>query len=111
MLGPPEGLDMNRNYPAGWGTTVPGSGDHPLSEPEIDALVRALVARPNVCGFNAFHTSGGVLLRPSSTAADATLPPNDVWVWKQFAETGTALTGVTQGTRCTRTSLGTIPKQ
>lgn len=90
---PPEGLDMNRNYPAGWGTTVPGSGDHPLSEPEIDALVRALVARPNVCGFNAFHTSGGVLLRPSSTAADATLPPNDVWVWKQFAETGTALTG------------------
>ena len=90
---PPEGLDMNRNYPAGWGTTVPGSGDHPLSEPEIDALVRALMARPNVCGFNAFHTSGGVLLRPSSTAADATLPPNDVWVWKQFAETGTALTG------------------
>ncbi|MBT5757852.1 MAG: carboxypeptidase, partial [Acidimicrobiaceae bacterium] len=69
---PPEGLDMNRNYPAGWGTTVPGSGDHPLSEPEIDALVRALMARPNVCGFNAFHTSGGVLLRPSSTAADAT---------------------------------------
>ena len=90
---PPEGLDMNRNYPAGWGTTVPGSGDHPLSEPEIDALVRALMARPNVCGFNAFHTSGGVLLRPSSTAADATLPPNDVWVWKQFAETGAALTG------------------
>ena len=33
----PQGLDMNRNFPAGWGTTVPGSGDHPLSEPEIDA--------------------------------------------------------------------------
>lgn len=90
---PPEGLDMNRNFPAGWGTTVPGSGDHPLSEPEIDALVRAIVARPNICGTNAFHTSGGVLLRPSSTAADATLPPNDVWVWKQLAERGTALTG------------------
>lgn len=90
---PPQGLDMNRNYPAGWGTTVPGSGDHPLSEPEIDALVRCMVARPNICGFNAFHTSGGVLLRPSSTAADATLPPNDVWIWKQFADVGTALTG------------------
>jgi hypothetical protein len=38
---PPEGLDMNRNFPAGWGTGVRGSGDHPLSEPEIDALVRA----------------------------------------------------------------------
>ena len=59
----PEGLDLNRNYPAGWGRTVHGSGDHALSEPEIDALVRALVARPNVCGFNAYHTYGGVLLR------------------------------------------------
>ena len=90
---PPEGLDLNRNFPAGWGTGVPGSGDHPLSEPEIDALVRAIVARPNVCGYNAFHTSGGVLLRPSSTRPDSTLPPVDVWAWKQLGEVGTALTG------------------
>jgi hypothetical protein len=48
---------MNRNFPAGWGTGVTGSGDHPLSEPEIDALVRAIVARPNICGYNAYHTS------------------------------------------------------
>ena len=92
---PPEGLDMNRNFPAGWGTNVRGSGDHPLSEPEIDALVRAIVARPNICGYNAFHTSGGVLLRPSSMVADATLPPRDIWVYKQLAERGTALTGYT----------------
>ena len=70
-----------------------GSGDHPLSEPEIEALVRAIVARPNVCGYNAFHTSGGVLLRPSSTQPDAALPPRDVWTWKQLGEIGTALTG------------------
>ncbi len=92
---PPEALDMNRNFPAGWGTNVPGSGDHPLSEPEIDALVRAIVARPNICGYNAFHTSGGVLLRPSSVAADSTLPPMDVWAYGQLAERGTALTGYT----------------
>lgn len=89
----PESLDLNRNYPAGWATNVPGSGDHPLSEPEIDALVRAIVARPNICGFNAFHTSGGALLRPSSTKPDAKLPRMDVWVWNQLAERGTALTG------------------
>ncbi|MFZ9042210.1 MAG: M14 family metallopeptidase [Ilumatobacteraceae bacterium] len=88
-----EGLDLNRNFPAGWGTSVPGSGDHPLSEPEIDALVRAIAARPNICGYNAFHTSGGVLLRPSSTRADAKLPPADVWVWKLLGERGTELTG------------------
>ncbi|CAB4585906.1 MAG: carboxypeptidase [Actinobacteria bacterium] len=90
---PPEGLDMNRNFPAGWGTSVRGSGDHPLSEPEIDALVRAMVARPNICGYNAFHTSGGVLLRPSSVASDSTLPPMDLWTWTQLGERGAALTG------------------
>jgi hypothetical protein len=90
---PPESLDLNRNYPAGWGASVPGSGAHPLSEPEIDALVRAFVARPNICGFNAFHTSGGVLLRPSSTRPDAQLPRMDLWVWNLLAERGTALTG------------------
>ena len=47
---PPEGLDLNRNFPAGWGTGVLGTGDHPLSEPEIDALVRAIVARPTSAG-------------------------------------------------------------
>lgn len=88
-----EGLDLNRNYPAGWSTKVTGAGDHPLSEPEIDAMVRAMVARPNICGFNAYHTSGGVLLRPSSTRADAKLAPADVWVWKQLGERGTDLTG------------------
>ena len=91
----PERLDLNRNFPAGWGTNVPGSGDHPLSEPEIDSLVRAIVARPNICGYNAFHTSGGVLLRPSSTAADSTLPPLDLWVWKELGARGEALTSYT----------------
>jgi hypothetical protein len=92
---PRENLDLNRNFPAGWSTGVRRSGDHPLSEPEIDSLVRAIVARPNVCGYNAFHTSAGVLLRPSSVRADSNLPPMDVWVYKQLAEHGTALTGYT----------------
>jgi hypothetical protein len=90
---PPEALDLNRNFPAGWGTSVRGAGDHPLSEPEIDALVRAIVARPNVCGYNAFHTSGGVLLRPSSTTSDSSLPKVDVWRWKELGSRGTELTG------------------
>jgi hypothetical protein len=90
---PAEGLDLNRNFPAGWGTGVTGSGDHPLSEPEIDALVRAIVVRPNICGYNAFHTSGGVLLRPSSTAPDSSIPPLDLWTWKELSSAGTSITG------------------
>lgn len=88
----PESLDLNRNFPAGWGTSTRGAGDHPLSEPEIDALVRAIVARPNICGYNAYHTHGGVLLRPSSTTSDSKLPPFDVWTWKELGARCTALT-------------------
>ena len=88
-----EGLDLNRNFPAGWGSKVPGAGDHPLSEPEIDALTRAVIARPNICGYNAFHTSGGVLLRPSSTQPDAKLSPYDIWTYGELAKKGTELTG------------------
>ncbi len=88
----PAGLDLNRNFPAGWGTTVLGSGDHPMSEPEIDSLVRAARSRTNVCGYNAFHTSGGFLLRPSSTRPDSALPPLDLWLWKEFGKVGTELT-------------------
>lgn len=90
---PAAGLDLNRNYPAGWGTGVTGAGDHPLSEPEVAAVVRAMVARPNICGFNAYHTYGGVLLRPSSTRADAALPPVDVWTWKELGARLTETSG------------------
>ena len=89
----PQRLDLNRNFPSGWGTSVRGSGDHPLSEPEIDSLVRAIVQRPNICGYNAFHTSGGVLLRPSLNVADAAMLPGDLWVWKLFGDHGKELTG------------------
>jgi hypothetical protein len=89
----PAGLDLNRNFPAGWSTSVTGSGDHPLSEPEIDALVRAVRARPNICGYNAYHTFGGVLLRPSSTRPDASLPHDDLEVWRALGAQGTTFTG------------------
>ena len=88
----PAGLDLNRNFPAGWGVDVLGSGDHPMSEPEVDALVRAVRARPNVCGYNAFHTAGGFMLRPRSGAPDSTIPPRDLFIFKKFGEHSTPLT-------------------
>ena len=88
----PAGLDLNRNFPAGWGVDVLGSGDHPASEPEIDSLIRAVKARPNVCGYNAFHTAGGFMLRPSSSQPDSKLPPFDLFVFKKFGEHSTPLT-------------------
>jgi len=89
----PSGLDLNRNFPAGWGNQITGSGDYPLSEPEIAFLVKAVRARPNVCGYNAFHSSGGVMLRPSSTKSDSALPPFDVWAYKEMAKHSLETTG------------------
>ena len=40
-------------------------------------------------------TAGGVLLRPSSTMSDSSLPPVDVWAWKELGKRGEALTGYT----------------
>ncbi len=88
----PAGLDLNRNFPSGWSTTVLGSGDHPLSEPEIDALVRTVRARTNICGYNAFHTSGGFMLRPSSAQPDSWILPYDLWVFNEFGKVAADLT-------------------
>ncbi len=89
----PAGLDLNRNFPAGWDPTTTGAGDHPGSEPEVAALIAAMVARPNICGAHAFHTFGGVLLRPSSTKPDRDLPPLDLWRQQELGARMTALTG------------------
>src|SRR4029453_4534722 len=69
-----------------------GPGDFPGSEPEIMALMAAVVARPNVCGYNAYHTSGGVLLPPSPTRPDRELPPIDVRTWNELGRRCTDLT-------------------
>lgn len=77
------GLDLNRNFPSGWSKAVTGSGssdycslhlhlsclvihfigEHAASEPEVDYLVKVMGSRPNICGANAYHTAGGILLR------------------------------------------------
>jgi hypothetical protein len=89
----PEGLDLNRNYPSGWATSVTGSGDFPGSEPETRSMVRAITDRPNICGCNAFHTMGGVLLRPSSTGPDSGLPAIDLFAFGELGRRATELTG------------------
>lgn len=89
----PSGLDLNRNYPAGWSSQITGSGDFPLSEPEIAFLVKAVRARPNICGYNAFHSAGGVMLRPSSTKSDTSLLPFDLWAYKEMSKYALEKTG------------------
>ena len=90
-----EGLDMNRNFPAGWRSEgeQPGAGRYPTSEPEVANLVRFITAHPNIVGGVAFHTWSGVLLRPFSDKNDEAFPAEDLWTYQKIGQKGTDLTG------------------
>jgi murein tripeptide amidase MpaA len=92
---PAERLDLNRNFPGDWGPEAEqlGSGPYPTSEPEIRAMVEAVVARPNICGHVAYHTFSGVHLRPYATHSDENFPTGDLRAYNQIGEVATSLTG------------------
>lgn len=90
-----QGLDMNRNFPAGWRGEgeQQGAGPFPTSEPEVANLVRFIATHPNITGGIAFHTWSGVLLRPFSDKPDESFPAEDLWTYQAIGQKGTDLTG------------------
>lgn len=91
---PKEGLDLNRNFPAGWRTASeqPGAGDYPASEPEVHNLVKFIVQHKNITGAMSFHTFTGVLLRPYDDKPDDDFPTDDLWTYQKIGEKGTQVT-------------------
>jgi murein tripeptide amidase MpaA len=95
-IAPPlEGLDLNRNFPFEWTTEAEqrGAGPYPTSEPEVRAMVQAVVERPNITGHVAYHTFSGVHLRPYAGYPDEHFPPNDLRAYKLLGEEAERLTG------------------
>lgn len=92
---PKEGLDLNRNFPAGWRTASeqPGAGDYPASEPEVHNLVKFIAGHKNITGAMSFHTFSGVLLRPYDDRPDEVFPAEDLWTYQKIGEKGTQVTG------------------
>ena len=90
-----QGLDLNRNFPAGWRQEFEqlGAGPYPTSEPEVRAVVHFITHHNNITGGLSFHTWSGVLLRPFSTQSDDELPAEDLWVYKEQGVKGTEITG------------------
>ncbi len=92
------GLDSNRNFPVDWRRhpaqpSVFGSGDFPTSEPEVRAVVQAVVDRPNITGYLAYHTWSGVHLRPYDNQSDDAMPTPDLRMYKALGDKMTAITG------------------
>jgi murein tripeptide amidase MpaA len=92
---PVEGLDLNRNFPAEWAPEHEqrGAGPYPTSEPEVRAMVQAVVERPNITGHIAYHTFSGVHLRPYAGRPDEDFPTHDLRAYQIIGARGTELTG------------------
>jgi hypothetical protein len=92
------GIDSNRNFPFDWrrhpAQPSPfGAGDFPTSETEVRAVVQAVVDRPNITGYLAYHTWSGVHLRPYEQQSDDAMPTPDLRTYKALGERLTAITG------------------
>ncbi len=87
------GLDLNRNFPAGYSPTTKGAGPFPLSEPETRNLVEFINAHPNIGGVLVYHTTGGVLFRPHSTIRDDEFDRDDMAAYETIGSWGTDVTG------------------
>lgn len=95
LLRPPYNLDVNRDFPANWlpDTTQGGAGPYPLSQPETRACADWMLAHPNICGTQHYHTWSGVILRASSVRKDDDMPLADVRAYTALGEMGTEETG------------------
>lgn len=95
MAAPREGLDLNRNFPAGWRTAnaQKGSGPYPTSEPEVRALVDFIAGHPNIGAAVSLHTFAGTILRPHSAKSDAEMPVDDLRTYKRIGAEGHKHTG------------------
>jgi len=91
----PEGLDLNRNFPANWRQEFQqdGAGPYPASEPEVRAMVDFITGHPNIGAAVSFHTHSGVILRPMGTQSDDDMAPEDLWMYKRLSDIGAKLTG------------------
>lgn len=86
----PDDGNLNRNFPANF---LPeefqyGAGRFPMSEPESRAVVEFIVAHPNIVGAEAYHTHGGVILRPFLNQRDAEFEGDDLAVYTAIGNMG-----------------------
>jgi hypothetical protein len=56
-------------------------------------MADVILARPNICGMCAYHTHGGIILRPSMTRPDSAMGARDINLYKQIGAIGTEITG------------------
>jgi murein tripeptide amidase MpaA len=86
----PRDGNLNRNYPYGWGPEGEqyGAGDYPMSEPEIEAVVKFVEDHPNIIGGINYHTNAGLILPPMGIKSEE-IPYPDRALFDRIGEMGT----------------------
>jgi len=88
----PGGYDPNRDWPADWQPRYIQSGamDFPLRLPESKAIAEFILARPNIAAVQAYHNSGGMILRGPGVKY-IEYPQEDLAVYERIGKRGEAL--------------------
>jgi murein tripeptide amidase MpaA len=92
----PRDGNLNRNYPANWGTEIQqyGAGEAPLSEPETRALANFIKTHKNISGIVHYHTNAGTIMPPFRPADDP-LSHRDEALFRKIGSMGAEETGYT----------------
>ena len=93
QIHPQQDGNMNRNFPINWSPREYGAGAYPFSEPEAFGMGQVILNHPNIAGMCAYHTHGGIILRPSMMKMDAEMSPRDLALYKDLGAVGERLTG------------------
>ncbi len=86
----PGYYDMNRNWPSGWNPNhlQRGAGEYPLSHPETRSIAKFILPRTNIAGVQAFHNSGGMILRGPGIKEYGRYPRGDIKVYDVLGTEG-----------------------
>lgn len=86
----PGGYDPNRNWAVDWQPNYVQSGamDYPFQLPEARAENEFLMAHPNIAGVQAYHNSGGMILRGPGAESLGEYPASDVRAYDELGNNG-----------------------
>ncbi|MDZ7339146.1 MAG: M14 family metallopeptidase [candidate division KSB1 bacterium] len=89
----PGGYDPNRNWPTDWQPNYiqSGAGDYPLSLPESRAVADFVLSHPNIAGVQAYHNSGGMILRGPGAEERGEFPAGDLRAYDLIGRKGESI--------------------
>ena len=84
------GYDANRDWPSYWQPNYiqRGAGGYPFYWPESQHTRDFFYSHPNIAGVQAFHNSGGMILRGPGVQLRGEYPRNDLFVYDEIGKKG-----------------------